>query len=206
MKHDWPKMVDLLPEQEVGEVKISHFEIDRHGAAMESMRGRMTAPGKFCRLTVGGVLMMSDTMNEQRTCSGVVWNAHGRVLIAGLGMGWILHPILSKPEVTEVVVIEKSADVIKAISPSLAQYGNRIKIICADIFEWRPAKGEKFDTIWFDIWPDVSTDDLKEMAKLNRAFARTLNRENPKAWRGAWMEGQLKASRRREGKFAGYGW
>jgi predicted membrane-bound spermidine synthase len=203
--YEWPKMVDLLPEQEVGEVKISHFEIDQHGAAMESMRGCITRPGKFCRLTVGGILMMSDTLNERRTCSGVVWNANGRVLVAGLGMGWILHPILSKPEVTEVVVIEKSADVIKAVSPSLAKYGDRLKIICADIFEWRPAKGEKFDTIWFDIWPDVSTDDLKEMARLNRAFARNLNRENPKAWRAAWSEDMLKYRRSQESR-SGYGW
>jgi hypothetical protein len=205
MRYEWPKMVDLLPEQKVGEVTISHVDVSDHDARMESMRGRISRPGKFACLKVGGVLMMSDTLHEKRTCSGVVWNANGRVLIAGLGMGWILHPILAKSEVTEVVVIEKSADVIKAISPSLAKYGDRLKIICADIFEWRPAKGEKFDTIWFDIWPDVSTDDLKDMARLNRAFARFLNRENPKAWRAAWSEDMLKYRRSQEGRYS-YGW
>jgi len=70
-------------------------------------RGRDTyiRPGRYARLHVGHVLMMSDTDMERRSNVQVVQQARGHVLIAGLGM--ILHPILAKPEVTRVTVVEK---------------------------------------------------------------------------------------------------
>jgi hypothetical protein len=59
-------------------------------------------------------------------------------------------------------------------------------------FNWKTK--QMFDTIYFDIWPTISTDNLAEMATLNRRFARRLN---PGGWRGSWMEDSLKYDRRR---------
>ena len=39
----------------------------------------------------------------------------------------------------------------------------------ADIFEWKPARGVKFDTLYWDIWPTICVSNLKDMAKLGFA-------------------------------------
>lgn len=124
--------------------------------------------------------------------------AHGRVLIAGLGLGMIVHGAMKKPEVKHVTVIEKSADVIGLVSPSLPPRPRKMAIIEADIFDWRPARGSLFDVIYFDIWPDRNGDNLTEIAKLHRSFARFLNRDNPNAWMNSWYRDQLVYERARD--------
>jgi spermidine synthase len=90
--------------------------------------------------------MMSDTNMERRSNWQVKDNAHGRVLIAGLGIGMILHPILDPTRaiisrragealqpVEHVTVVELNQDVIDLVAPSLARYGDRVTIVKADI-------------------------------------------------------------------------
>ena len=57
-------------------------------------------------------VIMSDTPNERLWNREAVRRAHGHVLIAGLGIGMILPPILIKPEVKRVVIVEKELEVI----------------------------------------------------------------------------------------------
>jgi spermidine synthase len=134
---------------------------------------------------------------EQRSNIGVVMEAKGHVLIAGLGIGMILLPLLEKPEVKSVTVVEKYADVVKLVEPHvLAVVGKnapKLKTIVADIFEWVPPKGEKWDTIYFDIWPDLSMDNLEQMEILHRKFAR---RKAPGAWMYSWQKDYLKYRKR----------
>jgi spermidine synthase len=146
--------------------------------------------GKHVRLVVCGETMMSDTEMEKASNREFIRMAKGDVLIAGLGIGLIIWPIINKPEVTSVTVIEKYPDVITLVSKSVAHH--KLTIIEEDIFNWKTKR--MFDTIYFDIWPTISTDNLDEMATLNRKFARRLN---PGGWRGSWMEDSLKYDRRR---------
>ena len=142
--------------------------------------------------------MMSDTRFEHITNYEVVRQAHGDVLIAGLGLGMICHPITRKPEVKSVTVIEQSADVIALIAPTLPR--RKIKVIQGDIFTWRPDKGRRFNTIYFDIWPAVSHDNLVEMRQLHLAFKSYLARpsEDPDRWMQSWQREYLLGERRRE--------
>jgi spermidine synthase len=129
--------------------------------------------------------MMSDLAYERLTCLDVVRRTHGDGLIAGLGLGMILHPILNTSAVRQVTVVEKYPDVIDLIRPTLPG-GARLAIVCADIFTWTPPPGSRYDVIWFDIWPDVAPARLSEMARLHRRFARYLNRTNPRRWMESW--------------------
>lgn len=145
--------------------------------------------GHYTRLSINGELMMSDTGMERISNKNFVKNANGRVLIAGLGIGMIIHNILSKEDVTEVVVIEKYQDVIDLVEPKFAH--PKLKVICADIFEWTPPKEEKYDTIYFDIWADISIENLDEIKILSNKFKRKVNRENPKHFMNSWMKEYL---------------
>ena len=88
-------------------------------------------------------------------------DAHGRVVTFGLGLGYYAYMVSEKEDVTEVTVIEKSAEVIKLFSEHiLPKFPNRdkIRIICADAFEYAAGDmiGEEFDYAFVDTWRDAS--------------------------------------------------
>jgi len=172
--------------------------------AMRNIGGMMVMEdGKYVRLHVNGELMMSDTRMEKNSNYEFVRDAKGKVLIAGLGIGLILKNVLDKLKnktITEIVIVEKYQDVIDLIAPYFKKHKN-IKMICADIFDWRPEKGTKFDTIYFDIWPDISQDNLPEMAKLHQAFK---GYKVKGGWMDSWMSDYLKNQRKRDQRSSYY--
>ena len=195
----FPQVADFLPEGESGNVSIKHAVVDKAAsdftkirAAVNPGRDEYIEPGKYAQLFVGGTLMMSDTAMERRSNIGAVLNAKGHMLIAGLGLGMIVHPIAAKKEVKSITIIEKSPDVIKLVAPSLPK---KAKAVLGDIFEWAPPKGTRYDAIYFDIWPHITTDNLDDMAKLNRRFARC---KAPGAWVDSWQRDLLLYRRRQE--------
>jgi spermidine synthase len=135
---------------------------------------------------------------ERRSNYEVVCRAHGRVLIAGLGLGLVLVPMLAKPEVVEVTVVEREPDVIELVGPAFAAAlaSGRLRLVQADIHAWRPADDERFQTIYFDIWPTISTEHLPEMDRLRARLRPWLAAGQPGSWLGAWQEARLRAERR----------
>jgi spermidine synthase len=211
-------MVGFIPEGEKGEAQVKHVQVGKQDASFTMIRamatgdaGRVVREGAYAQLFVNGCLVMSDTQMERRSNYGVVWNATGDVLIAGLGLGMILLPILYDSKVKTVTVIELSQDVIDLVEPHVRKAmskknGAKLTVICADIYEWKPPKGVKWDCIYFDIWADICTDNLKDMSKLHRKFAR---RKKPGAWMNSWQREMLKsrhARDRREERAMGRFW
>lgn len=159
--------------------------------------------GKYVRLHVNGKLMMSDTAMERRTNRSFIEFATGRVLIAGLGVGLIIQNIIDKEDVTEIVVIEKYQDVIDVVEPRITH--PKLKIICADIFKYDMPKTEKFDTIYFDIWPDISTHNLNEMTLLHRKYRK--NKISKDSFMDSWLRDFLRERRKKEKRESRrYGW
>lgn len=193
------KMVDYIPEGRQGIAKVEHFEVSEHDSVFAGIRREFISPGRYCRLYVDGSLMMSDGDMEHQSNSRAVYQAEGDVLIAGLGIGMILIPILRNPKVRSVLVLEKYRDVIDLVEPpvraAVRADADKLTVLKADVFEWTPAKDQKFDTIYFDIWPVICTDQLPEITKLKRKFCRRLR---PGGWMKAWQEDHLRSLRRRE--------
>lgn len=191
------EIANVVPEGQCGIARVERFSVSEHDSMMSSIRcGGFVPQGNYSRLFVGRTLMMSDTPAEQRDNWPIVHNANGSVLVAGLGLGVLLAAILTKPEVKSVLVIEKFPDVIDLIAPHFTS--KKLSVICADIFDWQPPKGQKWDAIWFDIWPDKCTDNLKQVATLHQRYKSRLNRDNPRAWMGSWAQDELRAIKRRE--------
>lgn len=201
----FPDMHRLVKPGKLGEAAIDHITVSKEeakaynfGAILSGRGSDQVEPGKYARLAVAGELMMTDTPMERRTNTEFVRRANGRVFIAGLGLGMIVHAVLDKPEVEHVTVLEKSKDVIKLVGPTIES--KKVTIVHGDVFEWTPPKGEKWDTIYFDIWPTIGTDNLPEMARCSRRFMHRLNRANPKAWMGSWRQKELQARKREENR------
>lgn len=203
-------VLDLLPEPiEKGVAKISQFEFNEKEDFMFNFRAvreggdifRMYN-GKYVRLHVNGQLMMSDTGMERKSNKTFINAANGRVLIAGLGIGLIVKNILYNPCVKEIVIIEKYQDVIDIVKPIFKS--SIVNIICADIFNYEMPKTEKFDTIYFDIWPEISEDNLEEMKTLHSKYRKHLNKDNPDKFMDSWMKDYLQKEKRKNSR--SYSW
>lgn len=189
--------IDLLQEKQIGSAKLIKYEVDEMSATLFNLRAMRDAPftrisqGNFIKLLVNNYIMMSDTDMERRTNREFIDNANGDVLIAGLGIGLIIYNIQEKKEVKSITVVEINKDVIDLIQPHFPN----IKIINEDIFNYQPK--QKFDTIYFDIWPDISTDNLNDIKKLHNKFENKLNRKNSKCWMNSWLKEELQRQKRR---------
>jgi hypothetical protein len=208
MRSVYVPMRKVLPPADLGDAQIIHYSISEKEASFSAMRAAVTAnrheevdAGKYVRLMINNSLVMSDTSMEKRSNLGFIWNANGKVFVAGLGIGLILIPALREEKVEHIEVIEKNPNVIQLVENPLREFltknqNKKLTIFEGDVLEYKPAKGCTWDTIYFDIWADICTDNLEEITKLKRKFARRLNRANPACWMGAWKEEELRYYKR----------
>lgn len=187
-----------------GVARLQGFSIDKSQCRQHNLLAlfngsgwfESVTEGNYIKLSVNGQLMMSDTDMEKRTNRDFIANAHGDVMIAGLGIGLILHnlePKVKTGEVTSITVYEKYQDVIDLIAPYYQHLPLTIK--CEDILEYKPLKGETYDTIYFDIWPTISTDNLNEIKMLHN---RWKFHKRKGSWMNSWVKEFLQREKRKE--------
>ena len=198
------RMADIIPEGTSGKVQVKHFTIDRDQGRWLLHPGERISHGRYAQLVIFGAVIMSDTDMELRTNLDPVLDAKGDVLIAGLGLGMILLPILARFNVTSVTVVEKNPDVIALIEPAVRQWmadhtpHQQLTIIQADIKKWRPdlVRGKRariYDYVYFDIWTDICLDNLADMHILHGAFRPHLRKGGKMA---SWQRDHLIECRR----------
>jgi hypothetical protein len=193
-----------VPEGKSGVWLVERFTVNESGSRLDAMRnamhgmgGRYVPPGMYTRLVnTGGVFfdtVMSDTPDEVRDHLSAISRAAGVCLINGLGLGMVANAMLMKPDVVRVDVVEISADVISLVAPHWkARHGDRLNVINADAFKWRPPAKFIYDVVWHDIWSGICTDNLEGMARLHRVYARRSK------WQGSWSRELCQYQRRRE--------
>ena len=102
---------------------------------------------------------MTVTPSEINTMTADIRAAYGRVTVFGLGLGYYAFMVSEKPEVTEVVVVERDPEVIALFCEFiLPQFPNRskVQVIEADAYAYARSMGkEHFDCAYVDIWHDV---------------------------------------------------
>lgn len=189
-------MVEVLGDRETDRFKLEKFEINKDNRSFRSP----IPYGEYIRLMDKTKMfdrcVMSDTPMEHRTNYEILDKANGDVLIAGLGIGMILIPLMKKEEVKSITIIEKYLDVINIVGDQLP-LNDKVKVIQGDIFENKFPRGTKFDTVYFDIWNVISPDVYKEMKNLKKIYKRCLRskKENPDSWMGCWAEYEAKTNR-----------
>jgi hypothetical protein len=198
----YENMCAVLPAGASGTARLEHFEVSPFQSSISFLRrGEGVCPGTYVRLVVNGAIVMSNTQMEERTNLDAVLEARGDVLLGGLGIGLIVLPMLQKPTVDHVTVIERNADVIALVSPHLQRAAGwrwrKVTIIHDDIFTWTPTRRQAFDTIYFDIWSDIICEDnLTEINALHKRFRRWKKRGG---WMSSWQVGELRRQRRATG-------
>lgn len=211
-------VADLYKDlEEVGCAKVKKFQVSQSEANafnLGDLFNRIDSlmnvdAGTFVKLYVDDELMMSDTRMECLSNRDFIINAHGDVMIAGLGIGLVLYNLESKVksgQITSITVYEKHQDVIDLIGhrfPNLP-----LKIICKDILTYKPPKGEKYDTIYFDIWPTIDYEkNLPEIKMLHNRWK--FHKKNKESWMNSWMKEFMQQKRdedRREENRYGWRW
>lgn len=180
----------------IGDFEIDIFEISCKKDFRAIIDG--IPEGRYVRLRHKGQVVMSNTLMEQRTNRYFCCNAHGDVLIGGLGIGMIIMDIQDKENVTSITVIEKNQEVIDLVASQLP-LNDKVKIICADVFAWKPDKGVKYDCIYMDIWNYVNSEVFKnEMLPLKRKYCHYMKNkdESPKRFTKCWAEWHAKNNKR----------
>jgi len=192
------RMAVTVPEGEVDGIRVERFTIERGDLrnSLLALRGRGIHPGTYTRLMKDGHLWMSDTTAERRDHLGAVHKADElkakRILVNGLGLGMIVQAFLTMDHVEHIDIVEIDKRVIDLVGPHYAK-DSRVNIIHADAYEQAKKwpKGTQWDVGWSDIWANPSTDELKEMAILNRSYGRRCT------WHGCWYQDELKYQQRK---------
>jgi len=178
-----------VPDGKSGNWAVETFEITEDASRFENMSvsfkpggaSRYVVAGVYKKLSRNGKCIMSNTWAEINDHLDFISRATGNVLINGLGLGVALTEILKKKDVTHVTIIEQSPDVIKLVGPTYSM-DPRVEIIEADAYTYQPPKGVRYDAVWHDIWDDICTDNLPEMAKLHRKYGKRCG------WQGSWAK------------------
>jgi hypothetical protein len=168
------KIEITVPDGVSGNCEVQTFIVPENDLSQQFSllsSGRGVPAGTYKKLIIDGECVMSNTPDEIRDFRKFVYEARGSVLINGLGLGVLLKALIEKTEITDITVIEKSADVIKLVAPTYL-IDKRITIINEDAFTYSPPKNKKYDTVWHDIWNYICADNLKEMEKLHRKYGR----------------------------------
>lgn len=161
-----------VPDGQVGKWEVQSFQLSKEDAAFHNLqesRGlkryikagvpykRLLRHGDQCYLN--GYTVMSNTPAEIADLSPFLDQARGSVLIFGLGLGVVVQALMNKRDITSITVIEIDPDVIKLAGTHYLSVSRKLKIIEGDAFKYYDET--KYDAIWFDIWDEISEENLK---------------------------------------------
>lgn len=121
---------------------------------------------------------------------------HGRVLIGGLGLGYAATVLAQRPGVREVVVVERSPEVIELVAQHLApQVKRKMTVVNSCLFEFlsslKRMQLAAFNWAFYDTWQhDGEATFFKVVVPLHLASQGRIKHE-PICWNEDVMRGQL---------------
>lgn len=216
----WETPVSIIPEQSSGNMHIIKKTIPA-GKTLPLDPSNDAIFVRDCELTIlregdkNGTdtesVWMSDTPMEYYMAWSLVSRAVGpRVLVVGLGLGLLTHLLALRRDITEIIIVENSSDVIQMVMPYLPnshaplskQYSDlRVSTILGDAFDMRHAfrnwdKIPRVDTAIGDIWKDrkpeseeiqrnlqlVFEDNFMDAVHLHWAFQEQIEFEGALQW------------------------
>ena len=124
-------------------------EFDRHNCDDVSFDNDVIIP-ILANKYLGYNVWMSLTPMEVLTQRKSIKLAKNNVLLGGLGLGWSAREILNKKSVKSLTIIDKNQDIINFFGkPLIADFGNRVKIICDNIYN---IPINDYNCVLIDIW------------------------------------------------------
>ena len=120
--------------------------------------------------------------------------AHGNVLIGGLGIGVLtknLIPKIENGEIKHISIWEKNINLInlwKMVKQDLPVH-DKISVFNYDVFDYQKVRSQLkgvFDSVYIDIWSNLDENAYTQMKHFKRAFKTFLNPNNPNTFIECW--------------------
>ena len=161
------KYIDYEPYQ-----LFAYDDISLEGDKENSHIGYFDHKFSYLALTEGNNVWMSLNPNEIETMKPYIEKAKGSVLVLGLGMGYVPFMMALKPEVKNITIVEKDADIISLFNALI--YPNfkseeKIKIIEDDAINF-VKRQNKYDYIFADLWhsPEDGLSLFVQLKRINK--------------------------------------
>ena len=105
-------------------------------------------------------------------------HSHGKVLVAGLGLGLLAHALVLNPKVESIDIFEINQDVIDLVIP-LIPNDSKVRIYKKDIFDYEWAS-INYDTIIIDTWAGNRKDNpfIGEEITMVYGYCKSLTERN----------------------------
>lgn len=166
----WETPASAYPEQKVGKAKIRRVTYNKGLYRMEGVNGfeyyELISPIKITTLQIGKECVMVDDPLHWYGMQALAQHCRGNVLCSGLGLGLIYHALAKNPEVYNVDIIERDADVISLIKPHIPSNFNIIHKDLLNYLIYLERKSKPvYDTAVIDIWWGKS--DLKMWVEMD---------------------------------------
>ena len=204
---DQDRLVELIanrpdvPAGKIEDVEITHTTIKAGTpVTVVSMRNALlmgqqpTTVSFDCELTIRslgyeGGTWMTDSPQEVWQMAGPLADAHGDVLVGGLGLGGFTHLLHHEPEVIHVTTVERDWRVAELVGRHV---DGGCGVVVADLFEYLPTVDPgAFDYGFFDIWQPTGElcwqEFIVPLRRLARGKIGTL-----RCWNESEMWGQLR--------------
>jgi hypothetical protein len=137
----WRTTASRLPHKKLGRAKVGWhtykeglYEAYGTGPPGESYTFfEFTRDIRITNLLIDGKVWMVDDCPHVWAIAEHATAYHGRVLVAGLGLGLIIHALQSIDAVESITVVEREQDVIDLVSPHMPR-GKPLEIFCLERF------------------------------------------------------------------------
>lgn len=126
---------------------------------------------------------MVDDPPQWRSMQKFAEAATGNVLVAGLGLGLVVHALDANINVKGVTIVERNTDVINLITPLLPHDRfNRRRFVVSDFMAFiHDAQDSQYDHIIVDIWVSSNRDDKQRITPIAAVTRYLLQEKFPEA-------------------------
>ena len=163
---NWKSPVSHYPEFTKGAVSVTkQYQDPDYHYYCEGVRGHWfvayTRTGNVITvLDIDGKTWMTDEPPFTWSLEYFADQSRGNVLVAGLGLGIVVHQLVNNQQVESITVVEREKDVIKAIKPLLPK-DKRIRIVRDDFYIVMEQDSKFRDTVIWDlgVWNQDDQDD-----------------------------------------------
>lgn len=137
--------------------EIFQYDMPDLSADMITLKiGFFTGKVHFPSIYEGVIPWMSVCPSEIFSMHKPITQAHGRILVLGLGLGYYPYMVSLKQEVESITIIEKQPEIIEIFEtyllPQFEEKG-KIRVIQADAFDYLGKTGAgDYDFCFADIW------------------------------------------------------
>jgi hypothetical protein len=108
-------------------------------------------------------------------------NATGDIMVFGLGMGFIIFPLLDDPSITSIKIVEYDQEVIDYVG-NIIKYrdiNNKVTIVLGDVKTYyQNNTNEFYDFIYIDYWGELNENAYDEMLEYPSLYSNFKKDDN----------------------------